>query len=414
MPDFEEMVPPGGRLRRSIPSQAEILNDIQDEEFVLDPSPWFNRVRESTPVFVSDDGGIAFTRYDDCTAVLRDHRLGRADFDVPLPIPALKTFMRNFLMLNPPDHTRIRGLVTKAFTPPALARMRANVEAIADELCLALPDAVGDDGTVDFVTAYARPLPTRVIADVLGVPMSDSPDFMRWSSTLIATLDVNPIANGNPMDLVNACVEFVGYMKELFAAKRARPADDLCSVLVAAHDEGKADEDEALAAAMLLLIAGHETTVNLLAMGTRDLMAHRDQWDRLVADRSLAKTAPDELLRFNGPVSMTGRMAFEDLEINGVGIAKGGFAGAFLAAANRDPRHFDEPEKLDIGRSPNNHLAFASGIHFCVGAGLARMEAEVGLAALAAHHPKLEQAGTETPRPSWALRGLLALPVQVG
>ena len=377
----------------------------------LDPHAELAAVREAGRGYVLDDGQLFLLRYDDCVTALRDRRFVRLSAR-EVPIPGLQVFMRNFLGLNPPDHTRLRGMVSRAFTTSAVNTWRRRVEQIAADL---LDDMVEQEA-VDLVTAYGRELPTRVISEVVGVPAEDGPRFGQWAQILVGALDNNNVGDAEKGMLVaRAANEFMEYTRGVFAAKRKAPGHDVISMIIDAEAADACDEPEGLATAMLLLVAGHETTVELIGLGTRAALQHRDQWERLVADPSLSRTAADEFLRYDGPLTLSTWVTTEHVDLgDGLEIEPDTVVSTVFTSANRDPRKFDDPDRLDIGRSPNQHLGFSAGIHVCLGAGLARMEAEIAFAALAKRCPDLRLAGEPVPRPSFFVRGLRSLPVSTG
>lgn len=374
-----------------------------------DPHADLAAVREAGRGVAQDDGQLFLLRYDDCSTVLRDKRFVRTA-TAEVPVPGLQVYARNFLGLNPPDHTRLRGMIARAFTTSAVNTWRDRVQAVADELL----DEIVAEGTVDLVSAYAQQIPVRVISEVVGVPAADAALFGTWAQTLVGALDndhIGDLAVTGPL-VVRAANEFMAYTREVFAAKRATPGNDVISMIIGAEESGQCDEPEALATAMLLLVAGHETTVELIGLGTLAAMENRDQWDRLVADPSLSRTAADEFLRYNGPLTLSTWEAAEDVELaDGLHVEAGTAVSTVFTAANRDPRKFEDPDRLDISRFPNPHLGFSAGIHVCLGAGLARMEGEIAFATLARRCPGLQLAGDPVPRPSFFVRGLLSLPV---
>lgn len=377
----------------------------------LDPHAELAAVREAGRGYVMEDGQLFLLRYDDCVTALRDRRFVRLSAR-EVPIPGLQVFMRNFLGLNPPDHTRLRGMVARAFTTSAVNTWRERVEQIATEL---LDDMVEQE-TVDLVTAYGRELPTRVISEVVGVPAEDGPRFGQWAQILVGALDNNNVGDAEKGMLVaKAANEFMEYTRGVFATKRTAPGHDVISMIIDAEAADACDEPEALATAMLLLVAGHETTVELIGLGTRAALQHRDQWERMVADPSLSRTAADEFLRYDGPLTLSTWVTTEHVDLgDGLEIEPDTVVSTVFTAANRDPRKFEDPDRLDIGRSPNQHLGFSAGIHVCLGAGLARMEAEIAFAAMAKRCPDLRLAGDPVPRPSFFVRGLRSLPVSTG
>ncbi len=374
-------------------------------------------LRELEPVYWSDEiGAWVFTRYDDVASALRDPRWRRTapeGIDVatwPSEMPAIASVMGNqFLMMDPPDHTRLRGLVNRAFTPSAIAAIEARIVEIVDDLLRAL----GQRPTFDVVADFAVPLPATVIAELLGVPVTDLPRFKRWSDDFAAVLDLGPDANWPELEA--SLREFATYVRELAAERHRAPSDDLLSALVARHEGDALTEDELVSTVILLIAAGHETTTNLIGSGVLTLLQHPDQLERLRADSSLAPTAVEEILRFEPPVQATFRLAGEEMIERGKRIEPGQDAMFSLAAGNRDPSAFVAPDDFDIARSPNRHLAFGGGPHFCIGAPLARLEGRLALTALLARFPLL-RLSSDSPAPSWrpslAFRGLDRLIVE--
>jgi cytochrome P450 len=394
---------------------ADILFNPMDPEFVADPYPMYHRLRAEDPVHHSPLGFWVLTRYPDVLAMLRDPRLTKepiaafvaARFGVAVP-PGLGLSM---LDRDPPDHTRLRGLVSKAFTPRALERLRPEIQQIVDGL---LDEARGR-GSMDLIEEFAYPLPVRVICEMLGVPVKDHERFKGWGLDIARGLDAIMLPPDSPVGQrsVSGRRALAAYFRELIAERRAAPRDDMLSALIAAEEAGdKLDEEELLATCILLLVAGHETTVNLIGNGTLALLRHPDQLRKLRERPALIGTAVEELLRFDGPVQRTARIPSEDITIGGQTIGKGEMVMPFLGAADRDPTQFPDPDRLDITRTDNRHIAFGMGIHFCLGAPLARMEGQIAINTLLARLPKLALA-TDRPqfRQSLTLRGLEALPV---
>ncbi len=315
---------------------------------------------------------------------------------------------RNMLDLDPPDHTRLRGLVQKAFTPHLVERMRGRAESLTGELL----DAALRRRRADLIRDYALPLPTTIIAEMLGVPAEDRHRFHRWSKVIVAS---NPSGPGT-LKAIPSVFLFLRYIRRLVRTRRADPRDDLLSALARAEEAGdRLHEDELLAMIFLLLVAGHETTVNLIGNGMLALMRESDQMAKLGSDLSLIKTAVEELLRYESPLATaTERFAREDIAIAGVRIPRGELVYAVLASANRDPKQFPDPDTLDVAREPNKHLAFGFGIHYCLGAPLARLEGEVAISTLLRRAPALRLAvprGQLRWRRGLVLRGLESLPV---
>src|SRR5918992_2153170 len=396
--------------------------DLLDPAFKANPYPTYARLRSTSPIHratLPDGRGVwLVTRYDDVLAVLKDERFVK-DWrkvmtpeqiaQVP-PIPdVMKPLSRNMLDTDPPDQERLRALVSKAFTPRLIERMRPRVQAIADVLL----DAVEDRGEMDLIDDYAFPLPITVIAELLGVPAEDRDSFREWSD---AAVSGNTTQEHLDKVLIPHMQAFTDYLHALFEEKRKNPKDDLVSALLRAEEAGdKLSEDELLGMVFLLLVAGHETTVNLIGNGVLALLQHPEQLEKLKADPSLIKPAVEELLRYDGPVeTSTERYASEDVAIGETVIPKGEMVLVVIAAADRDPERFPDPDALDITRSDNRHLAFGKGIHHCLGAPLARMEGQIAIATLLRRMPELrlkDSPETLSWRQGMVLRGLRALPV---
>jgi cytochrome P450 len=387
-----------------------------------DPYPAYRRLREEDPAHLSPLGFWVFSRYADCDAFLRDSRSSSDEqnstmyqqFLVDNPDNGLDELadFRPFLLRDPPDHTRLRGLVSKAFTPKMVERLRPR----AEELVAALLSTVERGATMDVIEDLAYPLPVAIISELLGVPVEDHVTFRTWSKALARGLDPDFVL---PPEAVAARDEALGqfqdYFRSLIARRRSEPQADLLSALIAAEEDGsRLNEGELLGTLVLLLVAGHETTVNLIGNGTLALLRHRSELERLQHDPGLGRSAIEELLRFDSPVQMTLRVALSDMEIGGVTVQQGQAAILLLGSANRDPRQFVDPDRLDLGRTDNRHLAFGFGIHHCIGAPLARVEATAALIELVRRFPRLELAVEEPPRTDQlVLRGLLSLPVTI-
>jgi cytochrome P450 len=394
---------------------AEVQFNPMDPEFVADPYPMYRRLQADDPVHHSPLGFWVLTRYADVIASLRDPRLIKepiaafvaARFGMAVP-PGLGLSM---LDRDPPDHTRLRGLVSKAFTPKALERLRPDIQRIVDGLL----DDVDRHGEMDLIDEFAYPLPVNVICDMLGVPVRDHERFRQWGLDIARGLDAIMLPPDSEVGQRSVAGRraLAEYFRELIAARRASPRDDMLSALIAAEEAGdKLNEDELLATCILLLVAGHETTVNLIGNGTLALLRHPAELRRLRDDPGIIGTAVEELLRFDGPVQRTARIPSEDIVIGGRTIPKGEMVMPFLGAADRDAAQFPDPHRLDLTRADNRHIAFGMGIHFCLGAPLARMEGQIAINTLLRRLPKLALA-TDTPqfRQSLTLRGLQSLPV---
>jgi cytochrome P450 len=375
--------------------------DPTDPAFLTDPYPTYARLRAEAPVLFDDASGLRFvSRLADVDAVLRDRRFGR----VFVPLPGAE--MAAFNLLNehslfdkePPEHTRLRGLVSRVFTPRGVEALRPAVRAMAEARVRA--------GVRDVVADLAEPVPVAVIADLLGVPEADRGLLRPWSRAIVAMFELEP-DSGVAREAVRASVEFRAYLLELAAARRRAPGTDLLSGLA----EVGLSDDELVATCVLLLNAGHEATVNALGNGVLALLERRAEWERLVADPALVPAAVEELLRFDTPLQLFRRTALADAEVGGVRVAAGERVALLFGSANRDPDAFEEPDRLDVSRSPNPHLGFGAGIHFCLGAPLARLELQEQLGALVHLAPGLRLAAEPVRRPGHVIRGLERLPV---
>jgi cytochrome P450 len=390
---------------------------LQDptSELSADPYAAYTRLREAGPVhrIAGTDGLPAWliTRYDDVRQALADPRLSLDKRNaapggyrgLALP-PALDA---NLLNMDPPDHTRIRRMVSRAFTPRRVAQLREPIRKTADQLL----DAIAPHGRADLIASYAAPLPITVICDLLGVAPQDRRDFRVWTDVLVAP---DPAEPSRAKEAIGAMLAF---FTQLIACKRTSPADDLLSALIAVRDEeDRLSEDELMSLAFLILFAGYENTVHLIGNATLTLLSHPDQLDALRCDPARLGDAVEELARYDGPVPLAiRRFPTEDITIGGVVIPAGETVLLSLAAAHRDPHRFTEPDRLDIGRDATGHLALGHGIHYCLGAPLARLETEIALSALLERFPRLEldvPYGELRWRPSMRARGLLALPVR--
>lgn len=396
----------------------QTLFDPLAPETLSDPYPMYARLREDAPVQRTPVGVWVVLGYDPAVQILRDHNRFSVDHrnrhDTPeliekLGPTAADRGMENIMLFkDPPDHTRLRGLVNKAFTPRIVESMRTRIVEITNELI----DSAEPRGEMDVIEDFAYPLPVTVIAEMLGIPEADRNEFKRWSRQVAPILD--PIISDEVfLQVVEAGLALAVYFDKIIAARRADPQDDLITELIKAEDEGdRLTPEELRATLILVLVAGHETTMNLIGNGLLALLRNPDEADRLRADPSLAKTATDELLRYDGSVHLTARTATEDVEVAGATIAKGEMAIVILGAANRDPAQFSDPDHLDVGRDPNRHLAFSAGGHFCVGATLARVEGQIAFETLLRRLPNLALGDPDPPyRATITLRGLKALPV---
>jgi cytochrome P450 len=384
-------------------------------EFRADPYPLYRKLRELDPIHRSPAGAWILTRHADATAVLRDPRFSANPSHLGGERPHLgprRVDTKVLLFLDPPDHTRLRSLVSKAFTPGVVRRLRPRIE----ELVAGLLDRAERKGSLELIADLAYPLPVAVICELLGVPAGDRAIFGSWSSDASRLLD-------RDIDLDEAALErgaaaiagFTEYFGGLVQQRRADPTDDLLSGLIAAEEDGqRLTWEELFSTIILLYLAGHETTVNLIGNGTWALLRHPDQVERLRRDPALGPSAVEELLRYESPVHLTARIATTGAEVAGVPIGAGEQVVVLVSAANRDPAVFADPDDLDVGRPDNRHLSFSAGMHYCLGAALARLEGEVAFGALLRRFPHLELVDPEPHfREHFVLRGLRSLDLRI-
>ncbi|HEX9036385.1 MAG TPA: cytochrome P450 [Ktedonobacterales bacterium] len=392
--------------------------DYFSAEYHANPPAVYARAREQAPVHegpaLDGTGGRAWhvLRYADILSVLKDQSIVRhapglevaADFSLADPVALFSALSRQSLLFNdPPNHTRLRALVGAAFTPRMIAGLGARVEAVTEELL----DAAARRGSLDIVHEYALPLTLTVIAEMLGVPPADQPLLSQWAFTLVRAVDCKRTTDIYGQAIATS-IEIFGYFAELLTRKRAEPSGDLLSQLVMAEDqEGRLNEQELIITATTLLMAGHETTVNLIGNGALLLLQHPDQL-RLLRERpALITTAVEEFLRYHAPAQITSRYALRDLAIGSAVIPAGMMVNLALGSGNHDPAAFTDPERCDITRTGPRHLAFGMGMHYCVGAPLARLEASIAIPRLIARFPTLRIA---QPEPVWrdtiSFRGL--------
>ncbi|MFF2849567.1 cytochrome P450 [Streptomyces sp. NPDC058001] len=398
------------------------LFDPWSPGFVADPYPAYAELRERGRVhhFAPTDQWLV-PRHADVSALLRDRRLGRThlhrfsyeEFGRQAPPAAHEPFHvlndHGMLDLEPPDHTRIRRLVSKAFTPRTVERLAPYVERLADRL---VRDLVADGGG-DLLTRVAEPLPVAVIAEMLGIPEGDREPLRPWSADICGMYELNP-SDEVAGRAVRASLEFSAYLRDLIAERRKEPGDDLISGLIAAHDEGeRLTEQEMISTCVLLLNAGHEATVNATVNGWWALFRHPDQLAALRADHGLVSTAVEELMRYDTPLQLFERWVLDDIEIDGTTIPRGSEVALLFGSANRDPAVFADPDALDLGRTENPHISFSAGIHYCIGAPLARIELAASMRSLLTRAPGLRLAAEPGRRPNFVIRGLGELLVEV-
>ncbi|MDE0059302.1 MAG: cytochrome P450 [Defluviicoccus sp.] len=379
-------------------------NPVSDE-VATDPYAVYRRLRDRDPVHrMRLIDAWVLTRYEDADAMLRDHeRFGAEDrrfYD---------TGLTTMLDLDPPDHTRLRALVSRAFTPRSVSRWHGCVREIADRLL----DAVSGQDRFDLIAALGYPLPVTVIAEMLGVPADDMDRFEVWSNDI--ALIVEPILAPAQVEGVRrATGELFAYFETIVEARRREPRDDLVSALLAAEERGdRLTREELLSTMLLILVAGNETTRNLIGNGMLALLRHPDQLQRLRDQPDLLDPAVDELLRYDSPVQLDGRVVREDVEMGGRRLRAGQKVIALLGAANRDPAAFENPEALDIGRRERSHLSFGRGIHYCLGASLAVLEARIAFQSLLERFPSIRLAAEPRYRDGIVLRGVESLWIEV-
>lgn len=396
-----------------------LLQQMLDPAVRANPYPVFNEIRDRGPLLLPAANLAVFGGYHDCDAILRhpDSSNDRmtstvAQREVAAGVPARPFGAPGFLFLDPPDHTRLRKLAQQAFSPRVVRELEPEIAGLIDALLAQLEPGV----EFDVVADLAYPLPVAVICRLLGVPLADEPRFSRASALLAQGLDpFAAITGALPADMderLEAGLWLRRYLGELVAQRREDPRHDLISALIAAEEDGdQLSAEEIVATCNLLLIAGHETTVNLIANAVLALLRHPGQWTALAADPHRAAAIAEETLRYDPPVQLTSRIAAADLTIGEVTVPKGDVMMLITAAAQRDPGVYDRPDEFDPDRTPIRHLAFGLGPHFCLGAPLARLEAVLALSALAAKFPDLRLTGEPVYKPNVTLRGPATLPV---
>jgi cytochrome P450 len=399
--------------------------DLGRPETNANPFPEFARLRAEDPVHWSPAmKAWIVTRYDDVKQVALNNRQISADRLMPFfktnaeyqrgSIESLVRYLTHWMVFrDPPDHTRLRRLFTKAFTPTAVENLRANIESVVGHLIDGMEAKARRGEIVDYIADFAYPLPASVIMDLLGVPRADLERVKVWSDDIALFIGTAQVAGNKYLRAEAGAKAMSDYFRTLVEARTAEPRDDMITKLVLARDDRDAlSTDEIIGTAILLLFAGHETTSNLIGNGFLYSMKNRDQWERLVADETLAASAVEEWLRYDGPSGALARVAAADVELGGKTIRNGQRLFAFMNSANRDPAAFDDPERFDIGRTVNPHVTFGHGIHFCLGAPLARLEAQIAGRRLAERVPRIRLSGAE---PEWhdalILRGVKSLPV---
>ena len=381
-------------------------------EVIEDPYPLYHRLRADDPVHQNPAGMWALSRYDDVSRFLRDPRFGRRGFEEIISArfggPGLG---RSMLLQDPPDHTRLRGLVNKAFTPRVIEGLRGQIQQIVDGLI----DAVAGRGEMELIADLAYPLPVSVICEMVGVPAADRDVFRQWSCAIARSVDAIVFPDPEVIARANAAGDAISaYFHDLVAERRRAPRADLLSALIAVEETGdRLSTEELFATAVLLFIAGHETTANLIGNGVLALLRHPAELRRLRTDPAIIESAVEELLRYDSPVQRVSRITNEDVVIEDRPIPTGSLVLALLGSANRDPNHFAEHDRLDVTRQDNRHLAFGWGIHFCLGAPLARLEGQIAIGTLLRRLPSLTLATEQVEwRQTFTLRGLTTLPIR--
>ncbi len=407
------------RAAELMPDASAFPFDPRDPVFRANPYPTYDALRENTPVMSTPLGLLVLSRHSDSVRLLhhpttsndqRNSALYQA-FTESMAVDPFEGREPSFLFLDPPDHTRLRGLVSHAFTPKRVRDLAPRIQEIVDELI----DTALPAGRMEVIEEFAYLVPVRVICELLGVPAADHEIFKDWSRELARGLDPEFMIPTETQERMNAAaLALQNYFEELIQQRTADPGDDMLSALIQAEQSGeKLTHGELLSTLSLLLIAGHETTVNLIGNGVLQFSRHPEQYAKLCADPSLAKSAVEEVLRFDPPVQLSGRISMTDLTFDDHVLTKGQQALTLIGAANRDPEEFGPTAgDFDITRTPNNHVAFGAGIHFCLGAPLARMEAQIAFATMARRIGTFRLADEPSYRENFVLRGLSKLPIE--
>ncbi len=392
----------------------DLVRALGSPDGLANPYPLYHEMRRRAPVFWApydqyEGGRFIISRYDLADAILKDARIWKDASRMGYQEGTV--FGKSMLFQDPPDHTRLRGLVNRGFTPAMVAQLAPRVGEIVDFL---LDDMIGV-GPVDFMAAFAMPLPVIVIAEILGVPAEDRPQFRAWSRVLIAGTDVLTANQETESRSMEATMHLASYFDGLIRERRHRPGPDLVSTLAVLEDADgdRLSHEELLGMCVLLLVAGHETTMNLIGNGLHALLSHPEELERLRQDPGLNEPAVEEMLRYDAPVQQgTFRYAGEAVEMAGVRMDAGRTVAVLLGAANRDPEQFPDPDRFDVSRRPNRHLAFGRGIHVCLGAPVARLEARMAWTRILERTGTLEFAAEPVRRPNSVFRGFDALSVR--
>ena len=385
--------------------------------FIDDPYPWYARLREHSPVHPLGPGSVLLTRYDDVLAVYRSAQVSsdkQAEFGPKYGVgtPLYEHHTTSLVFSDPPRHTRVRRLLMGALNQRAITRMQPGLEALVAQLL----DELADEPSPDLIEHFAARIPVEVIGNLLDVPHAQRGPLRAWSLAILSALEPVPgpqrLADGN-----QAVNEFLDYLKDLIARRKQQPGDpdaDVLTRLIRGDDEGVLDERELMHNCIFLLNAGHETTTNLIGNGLHALLTHREQWQRLCAQPALIGPALEELLRFESPLQLNNRRALADLVLpSGATVPAGHFVTLGIGAANRDPAVFVDPDRLDVARTPNHHLAFGQGAHACSGMNVARLEGRIAIGALVARYPRMHLTGQCVRDRRVRFRGWQALPASL-
>ena len=400
------------------------MTELFSPQFFADPYPFYSRLREASTLQYDKRLGWMVTRYDDIRTLAKSGLLSRGKFESERLVglsaevclaarPVMDGFNLEMMRRDPPAHTRLRGLVNKAFTARVIDQLRPRIQQIIDELL----DAVDDAAYIDVIGDLAYPLPASVIMELLGVPLEDRPRLKAWTTDRISF--IGSIQNApDPLALATRAAQSASamnvYFREVIEERRVRPKGDLISLLIAVEEDDRLSEEEIIANCSLLLSAGHETTTNLIGNGLLALLRHPSQLTRLIDEPDRMQSAVEELLRFDSPVQLAPRASIAEIQLAGVSIPAGQRVTLMLGAANRDGEYFNNPNRLNVEREPNEHLSFGFDRHFCLGAHLARLEAQLAFSTLLRRYPGLALDGSPL---QWvsnlAYRGLKALPVKL-
>lgn len=408
-----------------LPCQNRWMSELfrpQDPVFVANPYPAYAELRDRGRIHYNEaTNQWIVPHHADVDALLRDRRFGRtylhfashAEMGRPEDHTEAAAFWKlirdGILDMEPPDHTRVRRLVAKAFSPKMVQSLRARIQAMTDRLA----DRLAEEREADLIATVAEPLPVNVIAELLGIPEEDRHHLRPWSADICRMYELDP-TDDDARVASRAAIEFSSYLRDLIRERRASPTPDLIGELVQAVDQGdRLTEDEMIGTCVLVLNAGHEATVNVTGNGWWALFRNPDELERLRQDPSWVKTAIEELMRFDTPLQMFERWVLEDVELFGSKVPKGQELALLFGSANRDPAVFDRPDELDVGRHPNPHMSFGAGIHFCIGAPLARVELEASFGTILRRFPRMVLVEEPEWKPGYIIRGLKELRVRV-